>query len=44
MCDSGVGEDVGDLLVGCGEFEGDGLLLLDDVCRIIESREWLDEL
>ena len=30
-------------LVGCGEFERDRLMLLDDVCRIVGAREWLDE-
>ena len=38
MCDSGIGEDVAYFLVGCGE-----MVLLDDVCRIEGSREWLDE-
>ena len=37
MCDSGVGEDVA-FLVGCGEFERDRLVLLDDVCRIVGAR------
>ena len=44
MCDSRVGEDVAHILVGCGEFERDRLVLLDDVCRIVEARDWLDEL
>ena len=43
MCDSGVGEDVAHFLVGCGEFERGGLVLLDDVCRIVGAREWVDE-
>ena len=30
-------------LVGCGEFERGGLVLLDDVCRIVVAREWVDE-
>ena len=30
-------------LVVCGEFERDGLVLLDDVCRNEGAREWLDE-
>ena len=30
-------------LVGCGEFERDQQVLLDDVCRIVGRREWLDE-
>ena len=33
MCDSRVGEDVGYFLVGCGEFERDRLVLLDEACR-----------
>ena len=43
MCDSGVGEDIAHFLVGCGEFERDGLVLLEDVCRIVGARELLDE-
>ena len=43
MCDSGVGVDEAYFLVGCGEFERDRLVLLDDVCRILGAREWLDE-
>ena len=43
MCDSGVGEDVAHFLVGCGKFERDQLVMLDDVCKIVEAREWLDE-
>ena len=43
MCDSGVREDVAHFLVGCGKFERDRLVLLDDVCRIVGAREWLDE-
>ena len=31
MCHSGVGEDVARFLLGCGEFERDRLVLLDDV-------------
>ena len=38
MCDSRVGEDVAHFLMGCGEFERDGLVLLDDVCRIGDQR------
>ena len=30
-------------LMGCGEFERDQLVLLDDVCRIVGTRVWLDE-
>ena len=30
-------------LVGCGEFERDRLMLLDDVCRIVGAREYLVE-
>ena len=37
------GEDVAHFLVGCGEFERDWLMLLDDVCRIVGAREWVDE-
>ena len=44
MCDSGVGEDVAHFLVGCGEFERDWQVLLDDVCRNVEIREWPDEI
>ena len=29
--------------MGCGEFERDRLMLLDVVCRIVGTREWLDE-
>ena len=43
MCDSRVGEGVAHFLVGCGEFEREGLVLLDDVCRIVGAREWLGE-
>ena len=43
MCDSGVGEDVAHFLVGCGQFERYQLVLLDDVCRTVWVREWLDE-
>ena len=43
MCDSGVGEDMAHFLVGCGEFKRDGPVLLDDVCRIVGTREWVDE-
>ena len=43
MYDSGVGEDVAHILVGYGEFERDRLVQLDDVCRIVGAREWLDE-
>ena len=39
MCDSGLGENVAHFLLGCGEFEKDQLMLLDDVCRIVGSRE-----
>ena len=35
MGDSGVGEDIAHFLVGCGEFERDRLVLLDNVCRIV---------
>ena len=41
--DRGVGEDVAHFLVGCGEFERDRLVLLDDAYRIVGGREWLDE-
>ena len=30
-------------LVVCGKFERDGLVLSDNVCRIVGAREWLDE-
>ena len=43
ISDSGVREDVAHFLVGCGEFERDQLVLLDDVCQIGGSREWSDE-
>ena len=43
MCNSGVGEDVAHFMVCCGGFERDRLVLLDDVYRIVETREWLDE-
>ena len=43
MCASRVGEDVAHFLIGCGEFERDQLVLLDDVCRIVGDIEWLDE-
>ena len=43
MCDSGVEEDVAYFLVGCGEFERDRQVLLDDVWRIVGAREWLNE-
>ena len=43
MCDSGVGEDMAHFLVSCGEFERERLALLDDVYRIVGTREWLDE-
>ena len=39
MYDSGVGEDVAYLLVGCGKFERDRQVLLDDMCRIMWARE-----
>ena len=34
MRDSGVEEDVAHFLVGCGGFERDWRVQLDDVCRI----------
>ena len=43
MCDSGVGEDVSHFLVGCGKFERDRLVLLDEVRQIVGTSEWLDE-
>ena len=43
ICDSRVGEDVAHFLVGCGEFEIDRPVLLDDVCLIVEGRKCLDE-
>ena len=43
ICDNGVREDVADFLVDCGGFERDRLVLLDDVCRIMGTRESLDE-
>ena len=43
MCDSGVGECLANLLVGCGGFERDRLVVLDDVYIIVGTREWLDE-
>ena len=43
MYDSRVGEDVVHFLVGCGEFERDRPMLLDDVCRIVGAREcWMN--
>ena len=38
MCDSGVGEDVAYFLIGCGKFERNWLVLLDNVCRIVGAR------
>ena len=30
-------------LVGCGEFERDRLVMLDDLCRIVGTREgWMN--
>ena len=43
ICDR-VGEDVSHFLEACGEFERYWLVLLDEVCRIVGAREWLDEL
>ena len=43
ICDSRIGEDVAHFLVGYGEFERDGLVLLDDVCIIVGPRDWLDD-
>ena len=43
MCNSRLGEDVTHFLVGSGEFVRDRQVLLDDVCRILGIREWLDE-
>ena len=43
MCDSGVGEDVTHFMVGCGGFERDWLMLLDDMCIIVGARKWLDD-
>ena len=40
MCDSGEGEDVAHFLVGCGEFDQDWLVLLDDVCKIVGQSGW----
>ena len=37
-CDSRIGEDVAHFLVVWGEFERDGPVLLDDVCRIVGAR------
>ena len=43
MCDSGVGEDVDHFLVGCGGFERDRLVLLDDVCRTMgPESNWIN--
>ncbi len=36
ICDSRVGEEMVHFLIGCGEFERDSQVLLDDVCRIVE--------
>ena len=44
ICDNRVGEDVAHFLVDCGELERNWLVLLDDVCRIMGAREWLDEI
>ena len=30
-------------LVSCGEYERDRQVLLDDMCRIVGARVWLDE-
>ena len=43
MYDSDMGEDVAHFLVGCEEFERYRMVLLDDLCRIVGAREWLDE-
>ena len=43
-CDSRLWEDVAHFLMGLGEFERDRQMLLEDVCRIVGTREWLDEL
>ena len=43
ICDSRVGEDVVYFLMGCGEFERDRQVQLDDVGRIVRAGEWLDE-
>ena len=40
MCDNRVGEDVAHFLVGCGEFERDWKMLLEDVGRIVGAGEW----
>ena len=37
MCESGAGEDVEHLLVTCGEFERDQLVLAEEVSRIVGS-------
>ena len=43
MCDSGVEKDVTHFLVGCGGFERDWLVQLDDVCRIVGAESgWMD--
>ena len=43
MCERDAGEDVEHLLVKCGGFERDRLVLTDEVSRIVEAREWLEE-
>ena len=39
ICDSRIGEDVARFLVNCGEFERNRQLLLEDLCRIVGTRE-----
>ena len=43
MCESGAGEDVEHLLVMCGEFGRDRWVLVDEVSRVVETGETLEE-
>ena len=43
MCCSGEGEIVEHLLVTCWEFESGRWVLADEVSRIVEAEEWLEE-
>ena len=38
MYDSGVGEDWAHFLLGCGKYERDRLVPLDNVCRIVGTQ------
>ncbi len=44
MCNCREGENIGYFQVGFREFEGDRLLMLNEVCLIVGGGEWLDEL